>query len=121
MSALSNSEQTTGRHCHKVRSPQDWNGRVSPAKAIVRRPRRKHVSNFMAEKSPRNNRTGSGTRWGVVGPRWAQWSECAKRFVNDNNGAQDEKLAIQIGYAVAPLPLNTAGLDPDLVGWAATS
>ena len=23
-------------------------------------------------------------------------------FVNDNNGAQDEKLAIQIGYAVAP-------------------
>jgi hypothetical protein len=42
-------------------------------------------------------------------------------FVNDNNGAQDEKLAIQIGYAVAPLPLNTAGLDPDLVGWAATS
>jgi len=37
-------------------------------------------------------------------------------FVNDNNGAQDEKLAIQIGYAVAPLPPNTAGLDPDLVG-----
>lgn len=39
-----------------------------------------------------------------------------KGFVNDNNGAQDEKLAIQIGYSVAPVPLNTAGLDPDLVG-----
>ncbi|HYV74395.1 MAG TPA: hypothetical protein VFB24_09085 [Candidatus Binatia bacterium] len=37
-------------------------------------------------------------------------------FVNDNNGAQDEKLAIQIGYAVAPVKLNTNGLDSDLVG-----
>lgn len=37
-------------------------------------------------------------------------------FVNDNNGAQDEKLAIQIGYSVAPVPLNTKGLDADLVG-----
>ncbi len=37
-------------------------------------------------------------------------------FVNDNNGAQDEKLAIQIGYAVAPVNLTTTGLDPDLVG-----
>lgn len=37
-------------------------------------------------------------------------------FVNDNNGAQDEKLAIQIGYAVAPVQLTTTGLDPDLVG-----
>jgi hypothetical protein len=37
-------------------------------------------------------------------------------FVNDNNGAQDEKLEIQIGYAVAPLTLNTTGLDSDLVG-----
>ena len=37
-------------------------------------------------------------------------------FGNDNNGAQDEKLAIQIGYAVAPFTLNTTGLDSDLVG-----
>ena len=37
-------------------------------------------------------------------------------FGNDNNGAQDEKLAIQIGYKVAPFTLNTTGLDPDLVG-----
>ena len=37
-------------------------------------------------------------------------------FVQDNNGAQDEKLAIQIGYAVAPVQLKTDGLDPDLVG-----
>ena len=37
-------------------------------------------------------------------------------FANDNNGAQDEKLAIQIGYAVAPVHLTTTGLDPDLVG-----
>jgi hypothetical protein len=37
-------------------------------------------------------------------------------FANDNNGAQDEKLAIQIGYAVAPVPLNTTDLDSDLVG-----
>lgn len=37
-------------------------------------------------------------------------------FVNDNNGAQDEKLAIQIGYAVAPVRLTTTGLDADLVG-----
>lgn len=37
-------------------------------------------------------------------------------FAQDNNGAQDEKLAIQIGYAVAPVPLNTAGLDSSLVG-----
>jgi hypothetical protein len=37
-------------------------------------------------------------------------------FGNDNNGAQDEKLAIQIGYAVAPVTLNTNGLDSDLVG-----
>src|SRR5215831_12645883 len=37
-------------------------------------------------------------------------------FVNDNNGAQDEKLAIQIGYSVAPFQLNTTGLDADLVG-----
>lgn len=37
-------------------------------------------------------------------------------FANDNNGAQDEKLAIQIGYAVAPVNLTTTGLDPDLVG-----
>ena len=39
-------------------------------------------------------------------------------FVNDNNGAQDEKLAIQIGYSVVPplVKLNTAGLDADLVG-----
>lgn len=37
-------------------------------------------------------------------------------FANDNNGAQDEKLAIQIGYSVAPVPLNTNGLDPNLVG-----
>lgn len=37
-------------------------------------------------------------------------------FGNDNNGAQDEKLAIQIGYAVAPVTPNTAGLDADLVG-----
>src|SRR6516164_9729697 len=37
-------------------------------------------------------------------------------FVNDNNGAQDEKRAIQIGYAVAPVILNTTGLDADLVG-----
>lgn len=37
-------------------------------------------------------------------------------FVQDNNGAQDEKLSIQIGYAVAPVPLNVAGLDADLVG-----
>ena len=37
-------------------------------------------------------------------------------FGNDNNGAQDEKLAIRIGYAVAPFTLNTTGLDSDLVG-----
>jgi hypothetical protein len=37
-------------------------------------------------------------------------------FVNDNNGAQDEKRAIQIGYSVAPVPLNTTGLNADLVG-----
>ncbi len=37
-------------------------------------------------------------------------------FVNDNNGAQDEKLAIQIGYSVAPVPLNTTGRDANLVG-----
>ena len=37
-------------------------------------------------------------------------------FVNDNNGAQDEKLAIQIGYSVAPVQPNTTGLDADLVG-----
>lgn len=39
-------------------------------------------------------------------------------FGNDNNGAQDEKLAIQIGYTVVPpgIKLNTAGLDADLVG-----
>ncbi len=37
-------------------------------------------------------------------------------FAQDNNGAQDEKLAIQIGYAVAPVPLKTDGLDPNLVG-----
>lgn len=37
-------------------------------------------------------------------------------FVQDNNGAQDEKLAIQIGYAIAPVPLKTDGLDPNLVG-----
>ena len=37
-------------------------------------------------------------------------------FANDNNAAQDEKLAIQIGYAVAPVTPNTTGLDPNLVG-----
>ena len=37
-------------------------------------------------------------------------------FANDNNGAQDEKLAIQIGYSVAPVRLNTDVLDADLVG-----
>ena len=37
-------------------------------------------------------------------------------FANDNNGAQDEKLAIQIGYAVAPVTLISTGLDHDLVG-----
>jgi len=37
-------------------------------------------------------------------------------FANDNNGAQDEKLAIQIGYSVAPVHLNTSGLNADLVG-----
>lgn len=37
-------------------------------------------------------------------------------FLNDNNGAQDEKLAIQIGNSVAPPWLDPTGLDPDLVG-----
>jgi len=37
-------------------------------------------------------------------------------FVSDNNVAQDEKRAIQLGYAVAPVILNTTGLDSDLVG-----
>ena len=39
-------------------------------------------------------------------------------FANDNNGAQDEKLAIQIGYAAVPqgITLNTTGLDADMVG-----
>jgi hypothetical protein len=44
-----------------------------------------------------------------------------KGFVQDNNGAQDEKLAIQIGYAVALLELNTAGRDADLVGLGSIS
>lgn len=35
---------------------------------------------------------------------------------NDNNGPQDEKHMIQIGLAVAPVPLNMAGKDQDMVG-----
>lgn len=38
------------------------------------------------------------------------------RAKNDNNGSQDEKEMIQIGLAVAPVPLNMAGKDPDMVG-----
>lgn len=35
---------------------------------------------------------------------------------NDNNGSQDEKQMIQIGLHTAPVPLNMAGKDPDMVG-----
>jgi hypothetical protein len=35
---------------------------------------------------------------------------------NDNNGSQDEKQMIQIGLSTAPVPLNMAGKDPDMVG-----
>jgi hypothetical protein len=35
---------------------------------------------------------------------------------NDNNGAQDEKQMIQIGLAIAPVPLNMDGKDQDMVG-----
>jgi hypothetical protein len=35
---------------------------------------------------------------------------------NDNNGSQDEKRMIQIGHEAAPVRLNMAGKDPDLVG-----
>ena len=35
---------------------------------------------------------------------------------NDNNGAQDEKQMIRIGHQVAPVQLNMAGKDPDMVG-----
>ena len=38
------------------------------------------------------------------------------RAKNDNNGSKDEKEMIQIGLAVAPVPLNMAGKDQDLVG-----
>ena len=38
------------------------------------------------------------------------------RAKNDNNGSQDEKEMIQIGLAVAPVTLNMAGKDQDLVG-----
>jgi hypothetical protein len=34
---------------------------------------------------------------------------------NDNNAEQDEKLKIQIGFQVNPVPLNLAGKDHDLV------
>ncbi len=34
----------------------------------------------------------------------------------DNNGSQDEKQMIQIGLAVAPVPLNMARKDKDMVG-----
>lgn len=38
------------------------------------------------------------------------------RASNDNNGAQDEQLMIVQGYAIAPVPLNLANKDHDLVG-----
>lgn len=38
------------------------------------------------------------------------------RAKNDNNGAQDEQEMIRIGLAIAPVPLNMAGKDQDLVG-----
>jgi hypothetical protein len=38
------------------------------------------------------------------------------RADNDNNGAQDEKQMIAIGHAAAPVPLNMARKDPDMVG-----
>lgn len=40
----------------------------------------------------------------------------AGKAQNDNNAEQDQKLKIQIGFQVAPVPLNMAGLDSDLVG-----
>lgn len=38
------------------------------------------------------------------------------RADNDNNGAQDEKQMIQIGLTKAPVQLNLAGKDQDMVG-----
>ncbi len=38
------------------------------------------------------------------------------RADNDNNGAQDEKQMIAIGHAAAPVPLNMARKDSDMVG-----
>ena len=38
------------------------------------------------------------------------------RAHNDNNGAQDEQQMIQIGLKIAPIQLNMAGKDSDLVG-----
>ena len=38
------------------------------------------------------------------------------RAANDNNGSQDEKQMVQIGLAAAPVPLNMAGKDRDMVG-----
>ena len=38
------------------------------------------------------------------------------RANNDNNGSQDEKQMIQIGLAVAPVPLKMGDNDPDMVG-----
>ena len=38
------------------------------------------------------------------------------RASNDNNGSQDEKQMIQIGLKAAPVTLNMAGKDPDMVG-----
>jgi hypothetical protein len=38
------------------------------------------------------------------------------RAKNNNNGAQDEQLMIRTGLAMAPVPLNMADKDPDMVG-----
>src|SRR6266699_1961558 len=38
------------------------------------------------------------------------------RAANDNNAEQDQKLKIQTGFQVAPVPLNLVGKDHDLVG-----
>jgi len=38
------------------------------------------------------------------------------RADNDHNSVQDEKLMISQGFAIAPVPLNLAGKDPELVG-----
>jgi hypothetical protein len=43
------------------------------------------------------------------------------KAANDNNGAQDEKLMIQIGFMIAPVKLTITNQDPDLVGFGQLS